>query len=269
MSPRSILRVLPRARLLWPRFSLLLLLPIASVATAAPALAQLSRQPVRQGNATRAELEALALEAEQLGGRDAKKRAEAAAIRERLRVGDFAAGDRIYLEVRGDSALFDTLTVRSGPTLRLPSMPDVPLQGVLRAELQDHLTKFLARYIRNPDVRSESLIRVSMLGQVGRPGFYDFNSDMLLTDAIMAAGGPTGNAALERSTVRRGRDVVLAKERVRRAAQTGATLDRLGLRPGDEITVGEKRAPRNWQTILGTVSAVSGLLFTVLWLARS
>lgn len=214
---------------------------------------------------SRADLESALREAE----RDGKRSAEAATLRARLQNGDFAAGDRVVVELRGDSAIYDTLTVRGGPSLRLPNIPDVPLKGVLRSELQDYLTKYLARYVRNPDVRTESLIRLSVLGQVGKPGFYDFNSDLLLTDAIMAAGGPTGTAAIERSTIRRGTAVVLAKERVRRAAQTGATLDRLGLRPGDEITVGEKRRRVDTQTVLGIAGAVASLALTVLYFARN
>ncbi len=156
--------------------------------------------------------------------------------------------------------------MRAGPTLRLPNIPDVPLKGVLRSELPDYLTKYLARYIREPNVRVETLIRLSMLGQVGKPGFYDFNSDVLLTDAIMAAGGPTGTAAIERSTIRRGTSVVAERETVRRAAQTGATLDRLGLRPGDEVTIGQKRDRINLQTVIGVVGGLASLALTAVWL---
>jgi protein involved in polysaccharide export with SLBB domain len=241
---------------------------LLSATAVAPAGAQGARVPGATGNYSRAELEAAAQAAEREAGNDARRRSDAAALRERLRSGDFAAGDRVVVELRGDSALFDTLTVRSGPSLRLPNMPDVPLQGVLRSELQDHLTRFLSRYIRQPEVRTESLIRLSVLGQVGKPGFYDFNSDLLLTDAIMAAGGPTGNAAIERSTIRRGTRIVAEKDAVRRAAQTGATLDRLGLRPGDEVTVGEKKERMNLQTVLGIVGAVTSLAFAALYLFR-
>jgi protein involved in polysaccharide export with SLBB domain len=253
----------------WRRTVALGVLLGAGVVTVDTVQAQTAAAPARAGNYSRAELEAAAQEAERTAGSDATKRAAAAALRARLTAGDFAAGDRVVLEVRGDSALFDTLTVRGGPSLRLPNMPDLSLRGVLRSELQDHLSKFLSRYIRNPDVRTESLIRLSLLGQVGKPGFYDFNSDLLLTDAIMAAGGPTGNAAIERSTIRRGREVVLAKESVRRAAQSGSTLDRLGLRPGDEITIGEKRDRLNIQTILGITGAAASLALTLLYFARN
>ena len=220
--------------------------------------------PVRE-RYSRADLEQAAQEAE----RNPKTRTEAAAIRARLQNGDFAPGDRIVLELRGDSSAFDTLTVRGGPSLRIANIPDVPLRGVLRSELQSYLTKYLTRYIREPDVRVESLIRLSVLGEVGKPGFYDFNSDILLTDAIMAAGGPTGTAAIERSTIRRGKAVVLAKDRVQRAAQTGATLDRLGLRPGDAIEVGQKRRRLDTQAMLGIVGAVTSLALTILWFSRN
>jgi hypothetical protein len=228
--------------------------------------AQVVGQAPRSGNYTRPELEAAAQEAERSAGNDARKRAAAAALRDRLQSGDFSPGDRVYIELRGDSAIFDTLTVRSGPTLRLPNIPDVPLKGVLRSELPDYLTKYLSRYIREPNVRVETLIRLSMMGQVGKPGFYDFNSDVLLTDAIMAAGGPTGSAAIERSTIRRGTAVVAQRETVRRAAQTGATLDRLGLRPGDEVTIGEKRQKMSLQSVLGVVGGLASLALTALWL---
>lgn len=215
---------------------------------------------------SRADIETAAQEAERAGG---DRRTEAAALRARLQSGDFQPGDRVVVEVRGDSAVFDTLTVRGGPSLRLPNIPDVPLRGVLRSELQGYLTTYLARYIREPEVRAESLIRLSVLGEVGKPGFYDFNSDLLLTDAIMAAGGPTANAAIDRSTIRRGKNVILEKDRVGRAAQSGATLDRLGLRPGDEISVGLKRRRWDAQTILGITGAVASLALTILFFARN
>ena len=233
----------------------------ASALLAATAGAQ---SPPRQSY-SRADLEQAAQEAE----RNPKTRAEAVLLRSRLQNGDFTPGDRIVLELRGDSAVFDTLTVRTGPSLRVANIPDVPLRGVLRSELQDYLTKYLARYIREPDVRTETLIRLSVLGEVGKPGFYDFNSDILLTDAIMAAGGPTGAAAIERSTIRRGKAVILAKDRVQRAAQTGATLDRLGLRPGDQIEVGQRRRRMDTQAILGIVGAVTSLALTLLWFTRN
>jgi protein involved in polysaccharide export with SLBB domain len=256
-----------RARFL-RRLSFAVALATASLGWASDAVAQ-TAAATRAAGYSRADLQAALASAERSAGSSAASREEADILRMRLQNGDFSPGDRVVIEVRGDSALFDTLTVRTGPTLRLPNIPDVPLRGVLRSELQDHLTRYLARYIRDPDVRTESLIRLSVLGEVGKPGFYDFNSDMLLTDAIMAAGGPTGQAAVNRSTIKRGQRTVMSKGRVQAAAQSGATLDRIGLRPGDEITIGKRRERLNAQTILGIAGAAASLGLTILFFARN
>jgi hypothetical protein len=98
-----------------------------------------------------------------------RKQAEAEMLRARLRDGDFNVGDRIYVEMRGGQQPFaDSVTVRPGRVISLPDMPDIPLQGVLRSELQDHLTREVGRYIRNPDVRARTFIRVAVLGAIGK-----------------------------------------------------------------------------------------------------
>ena len=43
---------------------------------------------------------------------------------------------------------------------------------LLRAELTDHLREQIARYVREPNVRAQSLLRITVMGQVGRSGFF-------------------------------------------------------------------------------------------------
>src|SRR5687768_9525071 len=143
--------------------------------------------------ASRATLEASAAAAESASAaattqplREAK-RAEAWTLRERLRLGDFHPGDRIALIVEGHPTLSDTLAVRSGRVISLPDLPEIPLVGVLRSELQAHLTREIGRFVRDPKVRVVPLMRVAVLGQVGRPGYYALPADALLSDAIMIA----------------------------------------------------------------------------------
>ncbi|HVE79178.1 MAG TPA: SLBB domain-containing protein [Gemmatimonadaceae bacterium] len=207
-------------------------------------------------HATRAMLERLAADAERGatdqrldGDERAARAAEAAALRARLRDGDFRAGDRIVVVVRGDSALRDTFTVRAGQVLSLPGAGDLPLSGVLRAELQDHVRTAIGRYIRNPVVQTTALLRVAVLGEVGQPGYYSLPADALISDAIMVAGGPTQRADLDRTRVRRGRDEFLRQKQTKAALSEGRTLDQLGLRAGDEIFVGPRRE-RNWTQIV-------------------
>jgi len=120
-----------------------------------------------RANATRQELERMATDAESVasasGGEVAQtKRLEAAAIRARLRDGDFRAGDRIVLSIQGDSTLNDTVVVRSGPTLTVLSLPEDTLRGVLRSELQPHLTALVTRFYKNATVRATPLIRLGV-----------------------------------------------------------------------------------------------------------
>src|SRR5439155_14869154 len=109
----------------------------------------------------------------------------------------FQVGDRILLHVEGDSALSDTFSVVAGPALRLPNIGEIPLAGVSRNDLEAHLTRELGRYIKDPVVQARALIRVSVVGEVSRPGFYAVPVDLVLPDALMLAGGATQAARVD------------------------------------------------------------------------
>ena len=195
-------------------------------------------------------------------------RREAEQIQQRLEEGDVRVGDRVSLIVQGYPALSDTFPVISGRVLRLPELGDLPLSGVLRSELQEHLTAQIARYIRDPIVRVRSLVRLEILGTVGQPGFFTVPSDLLISDALMVAGGPAGNANLEKITIKRGDRTIWEGDRLRRAVVAGRTLDQLNIRAGDSIYVPEKKgffakmAPLTG--ILGAIGSLGWLLTQVL-----
>ena len=184
-------------------------------------------------------------------------RGDAWVLRKRLVDGDFSPGDRIVLMVPGEAALTDTFTVRPGPELLLSNLPPIPLKGVLRSELEPHLTTELGRYLREPNVIAIPLIRVAVLGAIGRPGYYHVPADMLLSDLVMAAGGP-GQADLNRSQIRRGDGTLYEGRDVDVALGDGMTLDMLNLRSGDEFVLEERREV-NWGSILRVITLVSGL----------
>src|SRR6056297_1383954 len=62
-------------------------------------------------------------------------------VRARLRDGDFRVGDRIVLDVQGEPQLPDTVSVEAGPKIVLPLFGDIGLSGVLRSEVEPHLTR--------------------------------------------------------------------------------------------------------------------------------
>ncbi len=211
--------------------------------------------------ATRAELEALAA-----GKSGEASQEQLKAVRERLAHGDLQPGDRVALRVLGEQALTDTFTVKPTRTILLPNIGDVSVDRVLRSELNDHLKKEVGRFIRNPQLEATALVRVSLTGSVGKPGFYNLPADVLASDAIMAAGGPGSKGDPSKTEIHRAGLTVATKEQTSEAIQRGASLDQLNVQSGDEIIVGT--AGQGITGVLKTMGMVSGALFGIVAISR-
>ena len=212
-----------------------------------------------QPMATRADLTAMA---DRLARGSADDRARAADLRLRLRDGDFQPGDRIRLVLDGAVTQDDTIPVSAGSKVRLKDIGEISLAGILRSELQAHMVKALGRYIKDVRVQATPLVRLSVLGPVGKPGFFYMPSDIPITEAIMRAGGPSANADFKKTVVRRGTKELYDSRNTRRALNEGLTLDQLSLRDGDSIEVGEKSG-NNWQRIASIVGVVTSLVWAL------
>ncbi len=189
-------------------------------------------------------------------------RSHAAAIRGRLAEGDFRVGDRVYVSIERVAALTDTFVVAPGRVIVLPDIGDVPVAGILRSEVGDYLTQYLSRFLNEPVVQARPLIRVSILGEVGQPGFYRFPVETPLTDALMLLGGPTADADLSKVRIDRGAERILVGPELQAAIQSGETLDEIKLEPGDEILV--PRQPRfDVRQVFTYTAAVAGTIFAI------
>ena len=165
----------------------------------------------------------------------------------------FQVGDRILLHVEGDSVLSDTFTVVSGPALRLPNVGEITLAGVRRGDLEAYLTRELGVYIKDPVVQARALVRVSVVGEVTRPGYYAVPIDLVLADALMLAGGATKDARVDQLRVVRGSSSLWSGDKLQTAIARGATLEELGIRGGDRIQVPGQRDPESKWRIVGLV----------------
>lgn len=235
---------------------------VAAIALALVAIpAGLAAQsPVRpQAMATRAELEALAASLESgstpAGRSQVWARGNAQAIRARLASGDFRPGDRVFVSIAtidgpeththapaSDPNVADTVTVAPGNVLRLRAVGDVALNGLLRSELQGAVEAAVARLYRNATVRTEPLIRIAVLEGVEQPGYYDVSSNLVLSDLVMRAGGPSARAELDRITIQRRGGQLYSAARARAALQQQLTLDQLDIQTGDVMVVPLKRS---------------------------
>lgn len=169
---------------------------------------------------------------------------EGALIRRRLDEGDFQVGDRISLVVEGEPTLSDTLSVSSDLNAVLPSGDTISLKRVLRSEVQGKLQQAIARIVKEPRIRTETYLRIGILGSVGKQGFYELRSDALLTDVLMQVGFPE-TASLQKIRVERNEKTIWDGEPLQDALTEGRTLDQLSLRAGDVITVPQSSSKGN------------------------
>jgi hypothetical protein len=225
------------------------------LAASKPCLAQSAPTGQERHNfETRAELETQLKTAESTGDKSG-----ASLIHYRLDHGDFHEGDRIVVRVQGTGGFADTLVVQSGKRLQLPQMADLSLEGVLRSELNTKVTTYVGKYLRDPIVQTNPLVRVGILGSVARPGYYYAAADLPISDVLMSAGGPTTEADMAKVSVLREGGTIIDEDNTRTAISEGLSMDMLHLQAGDEISVGKQRH-FSWGTIVPTVTGILGLV---------
>lgn len=228
----------------------LLIAGLCAFAGTSPAAAQVGSpgtQVTRQALETYlAEVEAAAASPAYSERLRAEARQEAAKIRARLEQGDFRTGDRVIMTVEGQPELSDTFLVTPERTLRLPGIQEVSLHGVLRSELETHITAHLTRFLVGPRVSAESLVRIAITGAVERPGFYTVPVNAGISDVLLFAGGLSRDAKLRKIRIERGDQRVWDGERMQEAIFDGRTLDELSIAAGDRIFVPR---PSRWGTL--------------------
>jgi hypothetical protein len=179
-------------------------------------------------------------------------RAAAARIRERLELGDFRSGDRIVVDIEGETQRSDTVAVDADQHITIQGMERISLAGVLRSELQPHLERAIGKFIKAPKVLTASLIRLILQGSIMRPGLYVVPAKALLEDVIQQAGGMAPTVALDDIRIERDGTVLLEGAEVRQALVDGLSVDQLNLRAGDQITFPASRpggSSSTWSTI--------------------
>jgi polysaccharide export outer membrane protein len=178
----------------------------------------------------------------------------AAEARTPLRRAEYRIGpeDGLFISVWRNDVLSRTVTVRPDGRISLPLVNDVQASGLTPTELREALARRLSEYMPAPevsvivtDVRS---YKVSVLGEVTRPGRYELRSWHTVLDVLALAGGFTPFAGRSRIRILRpDGDAVkqipfnytkLASEgRFDRTGNPGADEGDFYLRPGDIVLV--------------------------------
>jgi len=148
-------------------------------------------------------------------------------------------GDGIYLKVWRQPDLSDTYFVDLDTTLSLPLIGKIDLNGVDLDRLTDTLRSLLGKFVKDPFITVVPIYRVSVIGEVNRPGVYSLKNTDRIFEAIALAGGPTSKADLGRTKIRRGNKIIGIN--LKKEIEKGTLVGELGIRSGDVIIV-----PRTW-----------------------
>ena len=163
-----------------------------------------------------------------------------------LEKGTLGPGDVFIMEIVGEKELPREYQVASDGTVDLPYLHTVQVAGLEPQEIARLVRKLLIdqKVLSDPSVvlqiKEYNSRRVTILGQVAKPGTFPFTPGLTLIQAISQAGGLTGIANLDRVNLTRrtptgSRTVVIAIGTI----MEGRAAD-IPLQSGDRIFVHER-----------------------------
>lgn len=170
-------------------------------------------------------------------------------------------GDIVRLKLWPEQQYSGDYQVETSGIVAIPLLGEMHVAGKplseVRAEVRDRY-----RSLTTNGVAIVSLqFRVSVLGQVARPGLYPVDATQSVFDALSQAGGPTTNADL--SHIRLIRDDHIVILNAKQAVETGAPLLGILLESGDRIIVPEQTMRwLSWQNALTALQTI-GLIIAL------
>src|SRR5450631_1550499 len=116
--------------------------------------------------------------------------------------------DTFDVRVYGETELSGMFRVATDGTVDYPLAGRLQVTGLRTGEIQELLvSKLKDRYLKEPQVivtiKDRNSQKISVLGQVSKPGQVGYYPNMTIVDAIASAGGFTGIAAKNSVNLRR------------------------------------------------------------------
>jgi polysaccharide export outer membrane protein len=151
--------------------------------------------------------------------------------------------DVLQIIVWKNEQLTRTVPVRPDGFISLPLMDDIKAAGLTTPQLREVLVKRLAEFMPSPevsvvviDVRS---FKVSVIGEVVRPGRFELKSWTTVLDALAQAGGFTQFANRSRIVILRpnGRKMERIAFNYNKVITAGGEDENFYLQPNDIILV--------------------------------
>ncbi len=159
--------------------------------------------------------------------------------------GDYRIGpeDVLDISVWNNAAISRTVPVRPDGKISLPLLNDLQAAGLTPMQLRDVLNKKLAEYIPAPEVsvivREVHSFKVSVIGEVKKPGRHELKSRATVLDALALAEGLGEFAARGRIVILRtdGNTLKRIPFNYNKVVSADGELENFMLQPGDIIVV--------------------------------
>ncbi|MDC4203670.1 MAG: polysaccharide biosynthesis/export family protein [Candidatus Manganitrophus sp.] len=151
--------------------------------------------------------------------------------------------DLLQIVVWKNESLSRELRVRPDGKITLPLINDIQASGKTPSDLRDIISTRLEKFVEVAGVtvivKEINSSKVSVLGQVRKPGIYPLRSDLTVLDAIAMAEGFNEFAAPDRMVIIRknGKETHWIKVNYSEILQGKISEDRLFLASGDTLVV--------------------------------
>jgi polysaccharide export outer membrane protein len=154
-------------------------------------------------------------------------------------------GDTVQVFVWRNPELSVTVPVRPDGKISTPLVEDMVAVGKTPSQLARDIETSLSEYVRSPKVNIlvsnavGALGQIRVVGQVRTPQSIAYREGMTILDALLAVGGATDFAALDRTKLVRKAGNKTTEQRVKLGAvvNKGDLRYNVALQPGDVIVV--------------------------------
>jgi polysaccharide biosynthesis/export protein len=151
--------------------------------------------------------------------------------------------DLLQVSIWKNEAMSRTLPVRPDGKISLPLLHDITAAGLTPLQLRDKIAAALAEFMPNPEVSVSVMqvnsYRVSVLGEVQKPGVLQLKAPTTVLEALALAGGFRDFASPSKIVIFR-KDASGQTQRLRfnyNRAVGGGGEDNVSLKSGDVVVV--------------------------------
>jgi polysaccharide export outer membrane protein len=164
-------------------------------------------------------------------------------------------GDVIRVRILREPDLSGDFSVDEKGYATLPRMGPLYVSKYRPDSLKTYLITTMGQTLRDPTIEVTFLRRVTVLGAVTKPGLYNADPTMTISEVLALAGGATPDGRKDRVDLFRG------GVKYRADVSTTSALNSTSMRSGDQIYVEERGwIARNPYVFTGLIGAAVGII---------